>query len=395
MKIRSSLILFAFALFVIGACSKSAPSTTSTITTTTPPVTTPINTTPLPGTVDKNDTLKVMAYNVLNFGDGCQGSTATLDGYLKTIIQYAQPDLLSCEKMAAFLPTLMGVPNLAADITNNALNSAFPNRYAYATPTNASGDNAMSVLFYNQQKLTFVNVHTVLVYVSDFNLYKLYYNDPNLAITHDTTFLYVLVNHTQSGDAPDAARDQQETMEMQALRTKFAYLPNLINMGDFNQHSSTEAGYQAIISPTDTATQMSDPPFYPDKALQYPGNWDGNPTPYQPYLTTSTRALANVPNTCGTSGGAKSWYDHIFISPWLVKGSNYIKYIANSYQTIGNDWQRLNVDINSTSPVINTSAPTAVINALFQFSNKYPVALKLLVKANRSGGSLADPAERN
>jgi hypothetical protein len=380
------------ASFVIAACSKSSTNSGSGNAIVTPA---PINKTPLPNTVDKTDTLKVMAYNVLNYGDGCQGSTSILNGYLKTIVQYAQPDLLSCEKMYAFPPTSVSPFNLAVDLTTNGLNTAFPNRYAYCTPTNTAADNKMSVLFYNQQKLTFVNVHTIVINVSDFNLYKLYYNDPNLSTTHDTTFLYVVVNHTQSGSVPTPVRDQQETQEMAALKTRFGYLPNLINMGDFNQHNSSEPGYQAIISAADTAIQMSDPPFYPDRALQYPADWDNNPALFKPYLTTSTRLAASIPNTCGTSGGAKSWYDHIFISPWLVNGTNYISYIRNSYQTIGNDGQRLGTDINSTSPVTNTAAPSAVINALFQFSNKYPVSIRLLVKANRTGGSVADPVEKH
>jgi hypothetical protein len=297
--------------------------------------------------------------------------------------------------MNAF-PSIPGTyGNLADDITNNALNALYTNRYAYATPTNTAGDNKMSVLFYNKQKFTYVKTTTLVANVSDFDIYKLYYNDPNLSITHDTTFLYAVVNHTQSGNVPNAVRDQQETQEMQALRSKFAYLPNLINMGDFNQHNSSEAGYQAIISATDTATQMSDPPFYPDKQLQYPADWDNNPSSYKAYLTTSTRLSSSIPNTCGTNGGAKSWYDHIFLSPWLVKGTNYISYISNSYQTIGNDGQRLGVDINSISPTSNTAAPAAVINALFQFSNKYPISVKLLIKANRTGSSITDPVEKN
>jgi len=71
-----------------------------------------------------------------------------------------------------------------------------------------------------------------------------------------------------------------------------------------------------------------------------------------------------------------------------------MQYIPNSYQTIGNDGNRIGVDINSATPQVNTSAPAAVINALFQFSDKYPVSVKLLVKANRNAYSIADPAER-
>jgi hypothetical protein len=395
------LALLAVVLCIVAACSKSTPAsttTTTTTTTTTPtPVTVPtgpINNTPLPNTVDKTDTLKVVAYNVLNFGDGCQGTLPVMDAYLKTIIQYANPDLFSVEKMYVNL-TPLGSTTFSDEINNNVLNAAYPGKYAYCTATNAANDNSISVLFYNKQKLSYVYTKTLVVNVSDFNLYKLYYNDPNLAITHDTTFLYVVVNHTQSGSAPTPVRDAQESAEMAALRSKFGYLPNLINMGDFNQHNSSEAGYQSIIATSDTANVMSDPPFNPDKTYSYPADWDNNPVPFAKALTTSTRALSNVPNTCGTNGGAKSWYDHIFISPWLIRGSNYMTYIPNSFKSIGNDGNRVGVDINSTTPVANTSVPPAVLNALFQFSNKYPVTIQLLVKANRSGHSYADPAERN
>jgi hypothetical protein len=378
-------------LFIFSACSKTPVSKSVTPTKV---VTAPLDTTPLPNTVSKSDTIKVMAYNVLNYGDLCQGPTTSLDVYLRTIVQYASPDLFSCEKMNAFPISPTDPGNLAVEITNNVLNTDFPNKYAYATLSDVSGDSKMSVLFYNKLKFTFVSMQTIVSYISDFNLYKLYYNDPNIAVTHDTTYLYVLVNHTQSGSS-SSDRDVQVTEEMQALRSKFAYMPNLINMGDFNLASTYEAGYQAIISPTDSTSQMSDPPFNPDKKLSYPANWGVNPSNYAAYLSTSTRKLATVPNTCGTSGGAYSWFDHIFISPWLVKGTNYISYIPSSFKTIGNDGNRVDEDINSPIPVVNTSAPSAVIDALFQFSNKYPVSVKLLIKANRSGHSVADPIAKN
>jgi len=385
---KSNLLFYLLpALFFLASCSKTAKTTPSTTPVTVIPG-------PLPNTVDKTDTINVMAYNVLTYGNDCQGSTDTLNSYLKTIIQYVQPDLFSFEKMAAFDPTVSQPGNLAADVVSGALNAVFPGKYAYATPTNLSRGSDMSVLFYNQQKLTYVKTETLEANVTDFNLYKLYYNDPNLAITKDTTFIYVLVNHTQSGSS-SSIRDIQVSTEMQDLRAKFAYLPNLVNMGDFNTHNSYEPGYQSIITSADTATKMSDPPFYPDKSVSYPAEWENNTVAYAPFLTTTTRALATVPNSCGTGDGAKSWYDHIFISPWLINGSNYMQYIPNSYKTIGNDGHRTGVDINSASPVVNTSAPASVLNALFQFSDKYPITIKLLVKANRNAYSIADPKERN
>ena len=390
MRIFNELLI---ATLLFSACSKSSSNTNNT-SNVTAGTSISANSAALPNTVDQTDTLRVMAYNVLNFGDGCQGNTNILDGYLKTIIQYTQPDILSCEKIYSFPVAPGNILNLADDITNNALNAALGGRYTYATPTNASAAGDMSVLFYNKQKLGYIKTQTILNNITDFDLYKLYYKDVNLAITKDTTFMYVVVNHTQSGSS-SAQRDQQVTLEMQVLRNKYAYFPNLINMGDFNTHNSSEAGYQAIISAVDTATRMSDPPFGIDASIKYPADWDTNPQLFQQYLTTSTRLSATVPNTCGTSGGAKSWYDHIFLSSWLVNGSNYIRYAPKSYQTIGNDGNRLGVDINGTLPIVNNSVPPAVLQALFRFSNKYPVMIKLVVRANRNAYSPTDPTERN
>jgi hypothetical protein len=350
--------------------------------------------TPLPGTIDKTDTIKVMAYNVLNYGDGCQGSLSTLDGYLKTIVQYVQPDLFSCEKMNGFSLTASGTANYAMQIRDSVLNVLYPNLFDFGTLTNNADDDKMSCLFYNKQKFTYVKTEILYSYISDFDMYKLYYNDPNLSITHDTTFLYVIVNHTQSGNS-SSDRDKQVTNYMKDLRAKFAYFPNLINMGDFNTNNSSEDGYQSVISNADSTTEMSDPSFYPDMINKYPADWTNDADQYASYLITSTRESSSIPNSCGTDGGAKSWYDHIFISPWLIKDSNYVSYIRDSYKTIGNDGNRLNVSINSTSPVTNTSAPSAVINAEFQFSNKYPITIQLLIKANRTGSGPVDPVERN
>jgi hypothetical protein len=72
-----------------------------------------------------------------------------------------------------------------------------------------------------------------------------------------------------------------------------------------------------------------------------------------------------------------------------------MQYLPNSYQTVGNDGNRIGVDANSPTPVVNISAPAAVINAIYQFSDKYPITIKLLIKANRNAYSPVDPKEKN
>jgi hypothetical protein len=350
-----------------------------------------IDTTPLPGTLEKTDTIRVMAYNVLNYGDLCQGSTTNLDSYFKTIIQYTQPDLMSCEKMTSFTPQPGSPGNLADDILGNVLNSVNPDKYNYAPPSNASGSGKLSVLFYNKQKLTYVSTQDLLSLVTDFDLYEFYYNDMNLSITKDTTFLYAVVCHTKSGSA-SLERDFQDSTIMSSLRSKFTCFPNLIIMGDFNTTGSYEHGYQSLITSKDSTTAMSDPPYFPDQTLHYPGNWSVSPFYVSPFITTSTRSLPFDPNACGSSAGGKGWYDHIFISNWLSNGINYMRYMPHSYQSVGNDGNRLGVSINSNVPSINTSAPPDVLDALFRFSDKYPVMLNLEVKANRNAVSPKDPS---
>jgi hypothetical protein len=342
-------------------------------------------------TLAATDTLRVLTYNVLYYGQypNCQGPNSNYHAYLKTIVQYANPDIIGLEKMGSI--TLNDSDyygdapfGFADSVLDYALNAAFPNRYANGTLTNNAHADNMSVLFYNQQKLGFVSLVSNYSNITDFNTYKLYYKDSSLGTTHDTTFLYITLNHTQSGDNNESVRGAQIAGEMSAIATHFYHLPNMLNMGDFNLRSSLEPLYQTLTAPADTNFLFYDPPFNPDQNLSYPANWDANPSPYTQYLTTSTRESASVPNSCGTSGGAKSWYDHMFISPWIANNADFIRYIPGSYHTIGNDGQRLGISVNDNPT--NTSAPSDVINAIFQMSNKYPVTLELEVSPNTGNG---------
>ena len=331
----------------------------------------------------QTDTLRVMAYNVLYYGDTppCQGPHSDSHGYLKTIVSYANPDIIGLEKMAA-IPMYPGdnsgtaPAGFADSILQFALNAAYPGRYDYCTYTNASGADNMSILFYDTQKLGFENIVSSYANITDFNTYKLYYKSADLATTHDSVFLYVTLNHDNSGSGTSdaATRGMQIAGEMAQIETHFTQLPNMLNMGDFNTHNSSEACYQTLTDPTDTSFRFYDMPFYPDAVYTYPADWDDNPGTYAPNLTTSTR-LTSVPNGCGSTGGGKSWFDHIFVSSSIVNNEAGLSYIPHSYRTVGNDSNRVGISINAAPT--NTSAPSAVIDALFQMSNKYPVMIDL------------------
>ena len=336
----------------------------------------------------KTDTLRLMAYNVLYYGNGCQGPNQYYHDYLKTIINFVNPDIIGLDKLASISVAQgdkFGTAPLgfADSILKYSLNAAFPNRYAYCNLTNRARSGSMSVLFYDQNKLGYIGIVCSYANITDFTTYKLYYKDPDLFLTHDTTFLYIAPVHDRSGDENENVRGIQIGEEIRTIKEHFTSLPNMVNMGDFNSRSSGEPFYKLLTAPEDTGFRFFDPPFFPDRKLKYPANWDHEPE-YSKYFTTSTRESAEVPNSCGTGGGAKNWYDHIFLSPSLVYNTDRIAYVPGTYKTVGNDGQRLKVSINNRNSHINTSAPHEVIEALYRMSNKYPVTADLIVDTKRA-----------
>ena len=331
----------------------------------------------------QSDVIKIMSYNVLRYGDDCQGPVSQLHGYLKTIINYTDPDILGLVKVEAIL-SIPGAKGKAPigftdSILKYALNAARPDKYSCCPFTNAAKDNNQNLLFYNKHKLGFSSYVTLVSDLTDINMYKLYYLAPNLTKTHDTTFIYIVLVHTASGDEPDD-RDRQMAELMNALRKQFSTLPNLIVMGDFNLRKTNEQGYQALTNNAEKNYCLIDPPFLIDKKVSYPANWNKHPERFSSYLTTSTRKKEKEPNNCGIAGGAKDWYDHILVSPSLASSCSFYHYLPRSFHTIGNDGKRIDASVNDLP---NRSAPKELIDALYQMSNKYPVMLELGISSKK------------
>jgi hypothetical protein len=322
-----------------------------------------------------------MAYNTLGFGpNSCQtplsGEVSSEYPYLKAIIQYAKPDIVGLDKMQCVQTSASDHQGISPyTFPDTIISECFTPNFSYCPFTDISGctDGDGTVLFYNQTKLGYVSTTNLYNGQEDFDLYKLYYKDPYLSATLDTTYLYVIPCHTISGSS-STGRDGQATTVINKLKSIFTVPPNVIYMGDFNTHNSSEPGYE-LITQTDANANFifDDPDFFPDVKLHYPIDWNNNPTDCPGELTTTTRS-STVPNSCGTTGGAKDWYDHILLSQWIINNTNYISYIRNSYTTIGNDGNRIGVSVNTGT---NLSAPANVINAVFNFSDKYPVMVSL------------------
>lgn len=342
----------------------------------------------------QKDTLKVMAYNVLYLGNGCAGPLANTVAHFNNVLSFAQPDLLALEKVGS-IPTSdtdafgTAPKGFADSLLRNGLQSIPNKTYAYCPFTNYAQANNICLLYYNTQKLGYAGMVSTYSNITDFNTYKLYIKDPYLSQTKDTTFLYITLNHDKSGDEFELVRFLQIEGNMQCLKDHFHHLGNHLNLGDFNVRTSEERFYKLLTQGKDSAFNFYDPPFFPDRKLKYPANWDHDPV-YTPYFTTSTRENPNVPNNCGSGGGGKNWYDHIFISNWIKNNTNYIRYIPNSYRTVGNDGKRFRISIINKNGTPNNAAPDTVLASMFQLSNKYPVMVDLEVTYNKEGKSPID-----
>jgi hypothetical protein len=100
--------------------------------------------------------------------------------------------------------------------------------------------------------------------------------------------------------------------------------------------------------------------------------------------TQSTHASSNG---CASSGGLDDRFDIIMSSPSVINGDFHYQYIPSSYKTPGNDGNRFNSSINSTS---NNSAPQNIINALYELSDHLPVMLELNVNQSGAGIEIAE-----
>lgn len=317
-------------------------------------------------TQGKSNAIRVMSYNVLQYGSGCQGPNGTLHSYLKRIVTYAQPDILGLLKVAAI------GDRAPAGFQDSILVNALSGTKAYAVCpfSNKAAGEDVNLLFYNTSKLGFAGMQTLVSDITDINLFRLYDKEHAGA---DTSYLYVALIHTESGDK-SKDRDRQLSELMDALHRQFTTLPPLLILGDFNLRTTSEPGYKLLTQSQNAP--FADPPFALDKSLSYPADWDSDPEPYARFLTTSTRKKDDEPNDCGTGGGAKAWYDHILLSQAIVAGKSGYHYVSQSFRVIGNDGDRVGHAIRSDKHP-NRSVPADVAEALYQFSNKYPVMLQL------------------
>ncbi len=326
--------------------------------------------------LNAQDDIKIMQYNLLNYGNitsyctTTNNSMATKEGYLSTIINYVNPDVFTVNELAANTYVI-------GRLLDSVMNKNPLKTYGRADYINTNGSDLANMLYYNKAKLVYVSAVSLQNHVRDIVLYKLYYKSPNLAQSHDTAWINFIVGHLKAGSTSSnkSDRDQMTSAAMSYL-VSHNYHGNYTFMGDFNIRSSNEQSYKNLINYSDINYRFFDP-------INRPGNWNNSSS----FSDIHTQATHSSSNGCAAGGGCDDRFDFILISNDLKQGNAHVNYVANSYKVIGNDGNHFNKSINSGT---NSSAPANIINTLYNMSDHLPVSLKLHFDAQVSSIAKSD-----
>ena len=282
------------------------------------------------------DTLRVMAWNLLNYID------ASRDQYYRTVIRYAKPDVLVVEEMTSQAM----VDNFFA----NVVDAVFPGEFSEGTFID--GPDTDNEIFFKTSGLEFVSntpIATVLRNISEFTMYS-----PAAA---DTLRLFAVHLKASSGTTNEADR-AAEVANLRSVTNALPFGKYFLVLGDFNLYGSTESAYQELLqdNPTDDGNFI-DP-------VTLPGVW--NSLSYAPLHTQSTRTRSFGD---GATGGLDDRFDLILFSR-AVSQAGRIRYLPGSLAAIGNDGRHYNDSINQMP---NFAVPDSVANALEYASDHLPV----------------------
>jgi len=314
------------------------------------------------------DTLQLMQYNLLNYGNYTSYCTTGNNGvnmkndHLQTIIQHIKPDILTVNEISE--------NEIYHDILlNEVLNTNGVTHFKRATSTNAADSYLVNMLYYNSEKVSLYSEGIVHSMVRDINVYTLYYNADDLKETLDTIFITCFVAHLKAGSQTWDVdkRAQMVSTAMTYIRTHDLPI-NMLFMGDLNLYTAQEQAYKNLTYTYDGVQYFYDP-------IDTEGNWNNNYS-FKNVHTQSTHAGGS---SCAAGGGLDDRFDFIMSSESLLEGLRGMQLLTDTYTAFGNDGQHFNKNINDLPT--NTSAPSNVIDALYGASDHLPILVKINVNA--------------
>ena len=313
------------------------------------------------------DTLRVMSYNLTNYGNTIDACTNTTNGpalknpEFKNIMKYVMPDILGVCEMNTN-------PAFANNFLNNVLNTDGITYYKKSNQQVEPSGTLTSILYYNSDKLVLNKQSYASTSPRLTHHYRLYLKTDQLA-NSDTVWINVLAGHLKAGNtAADATERGNAATTIRNFLNGFNRKENCLIMGDFNTYRSSEAAYQNLTAAgTKPAYQFQDP-------VNRVGSWTTNSA----YSDVHTQCPSlNYNSGCYSGGGLDDRFDFILMNRHMLNDSAGLKYITGTYKALGNDGSHYNKSI--TDSPTNNSAPSAVLQSLYKGSDHLPVVARLRV----------------
>ena len=314
----------------------------------------------VPASAQTIDTIRVMHYNLLQYGYANCMSLQTKNNYLADIFENTRPDILTVNEIA---------PNTA---TINSLRSAcltYNPAMTGATYANSTGSSIVNMLYYNEDVLGFLNHTTITGNVRDIDVYHLYHKPS--ASPADTTHLWFFVAHFKSSTGYEFDRSQAAN-DIISWLSDHPYVKNYMLCGDLNLYGSSEPAWQNLIG---GSTWFYDP-------IGSPSGWVGSS-----FANVHTQSPSAGANACGSEGGMDNRFDFTLVSPSVLLGNRGVFYLQNTCKAYGNDGVSYNQALNCNT---TTSVPLYVCTALRNASDHLPVVLDLAV-GNLAQVSASEP----
>lgn len=314
------------------------------------------------------DTLTVMQYNLMYYDkeyDDCTSETNNVDskdGYLRTIVEYINPDILTVNEVNASIASV-------ERIKNNVLNVNGVTKYLRA---NFSGDFLANMLYYNSEKLELISQGAISTSPRETNVYKLKVIVSGSAKSDDI-YLYCFVTHLKAGNysSDEEDRTTAATAIMNYISTN-NITGNVMLMGDMNLYRASEGAFTTFTTPIGTSQfRFYDP-------INQVGDWNNN----YDYRLVHSQSTHSSSEPCFSSGGMDDRFDFILSSSNIISGTDGLKFV--DYKTIAQDGNRFNQSLISPE---NSSVPTDVLNALYSMSDHLPIRMQLYYDSNTSSVS--------
>jgi len=308
-------------------------------------------------------TFKVMQFNLLNYGNNfgeCTDSNNSMsdkNGYMKTIIEYLQPDIICVQE-------LDNSDNAANNLLNNAFNKDGRTYYQRA---NTNGNNyTMNMIYYDSRKFELGGEDNIWADPRRINAYRMKFKSAN-SEDEDAEITFIAA-HLKASEG-----SENENKRAAAFQNVMTYVSNngignYVLIGDFNIYSSSEQAYQNVINPTNSSYKFYDP-------VNQEGSWHENSS-YSNYHTQSSHYYGD----CAVGGGLDDRFDFIMISENIKDGNDHYQYVTNSYTTVAQDGNHYNDAVNYGTN--DSGVPTTVIEALYNMSDHLPVTMEIEVDQN-------------